>query len=239
MSLARLMLRLATVRALRGRTFAGDIVRDSEIGPIDETAERLRLPFVVVYTDDATSVGDGTDLMTHSGATALVLEIGVTTRATPTDEWELPTTDAGIELTIDAIERQARVALANPENSWGELWRDLVMRIGEGKSQRGAAAKEGVRFGGRQVLITVDLPRDPHPGKTPGGIWARFLALVAADPDPNFAALAPTLTTLITGGAVNWADWQVVRAAYGLSQARADAMLLTPPGPPAAAPDSP
>ena len=229
MSLSRFALRTATVKALRGRTFAGAMVRDSEIGPIDEMAAESRIPFVVVYTDDVQVAGRGTDLLSSDGKCALVLEIGVTTRMAADGDWEIPTTDAGMELTIDAIERQARATLASPapDNPWAELWRDLVQAVHEVKSQRGAAAKDGVRFAGRQIVVDVELLREPHPGRPLGPVWQRFLALAAADSD--LAGLVPMLTTLATGGAVNWPEWRRVEAAFGLSRARSRAMLLTPP----------
>lgn len=239
MSLARFALRTATVKALRGRTFAGQMVRDSEIGPIDETAAEQSIPFVCVYTDDTQSERTGTDLLANDGRTTLVIETGVTTRMTPAGDWEIPTTDAGMELTIDAVERQIRLALSTPDpaNAWAELWRDLVQGLKTEKSQRGGAAKDGVRFAGRQLMIDVDLPRDPHPGRpiVPGTIWGRFLALCAADAD--LAGLVPMLTALVTGGATDWQQWQRDRAAYGLSAARARALQIMPPL--AAEPSSP
>lgn len=235
MSFARFALRTATVKALRGRTLAGDMVRDSELGPIDEMATGSSRPVVAVYTDETQVQRPGTDLLSHDGRTALVIEIGITTRVSET-EWSLPVTDAAMELAIDSIERQARLALTVPDdgNTWAELWRDLVQAFGLEKSQRGGASKDGVRFAGRQIIIEVDLPRDPHPGRPVGPLWQRFLDLVAVDDD--MAPLLPHITPLITGGATDWEHWQRDRAAFGLSAARAGALHLLPPGPPAAAP---
>lgn len=228
MSFARFVLRTATVKALRGRTFAADMVRDSEIGPIDDAAEDKEIPFVVVYTDDVEGDGAGTDLCENNGKHCLVIEMGVTTRMKARGEWAIPTTDAGMELTIDAIERQVRLALGNPASSaWAELWRDIVLSIDGRKSQRGAAARDGVRFAGRQLVLDVSLPREPHPGRPLGPIWQRFMTLAAADAD--LAGLVPMLTQLATGGTDNWPGWQRARAAYGLSAERARALQITPP----------
>lgn len=237
MSLARLALRIATVKALRGHTWAGDMVRDSEIGPIDDAAQDKEIPFVVVYTDDSEGEVSGTDLFAHDGKQCLVIEVGVTTRMKPGRSgpggWAIPTTDAGMEMTIDAIERQIKLALTDPANPWGEFWRKLVLSIDMRKSQRGAAAKDGVRFAGRQIVLDVDLPRDPAPGRPLGPIWADFLALCAADAD--LAGQVDALRALATGGSTNWPDWQSVRAAYGLSLDRARALQIAPPeGAPAA-----
>lgn len=229
MSLARFALRTATVKALRGRTFAGPNVLDSEIAPPEDAAPGTDVPFVVVYTDECEIDGTGTDLLDGAGTCCLTLEYGVTTRAKNGGEWQIPLTDAGIELTIDAIERQIGLALGGPDNPWAELWRTLVMASVRRRSGRGAEAKDGVRFAGRQLKIDVTLPREPHPGRPLGKVWADFLALAAADDD--LSAMVPLLTDLATGGATDWPEWRTVRAAYGMSAARADALLITPPAP--------
>ena len=227
MSFARLALRIATVKALRGRTWAEEQVRDSEIGPIDDAADGASKPFVVVYTDDCEGPADAdpTSLFVSGSTVALTIEIGVTTRMK--SEWGIPTTDAGMELTIDSIERQARAALADPESSWAEMWRALALAITHQKSQRGAAAKDGVRFAARQIVLTVEVPRDPLPGQPVNALWQRFLTLAAADPD--LSGQVALLTALATGGATDWPDLKVLRAGYGLSSGTARAMLLAPP----------
>lgn len=246
MSFARLALRIATVRAIKGRTIAGPRVTDSEIGPIDEAPYGAFIPFVVVYTDDAEAVQSGTDLLGNDGSVALVIETGITTRQKPeesdspegqppADEWVFPTTDAGMELTVDAIERQILAELARPSNAWGELWRDMATTITSKKSQRGSSAKDGVRFAGRQLVLTVGTYREPTPGRAlTGTIWQRFVDQVAADPEMG-ADLAATLATLAMGGPLVANEHLVAMQTYALSQSRAAAMLITPATPDGAA----
>ena len=231
MSFARLALRIATVKALRGRTWAGEMVRDSEIGPIDDAAQDKEIPFVVVYTDDAEGSVVATDLFGNDGKQCLVIEIGVTTRMKKTrpvpgqSPWVLTSTDAGLEMTIDGIERQIRLALGAVEDPWSELWRSIVVSIVMRKSQRGAS-NVGARFSGRQVVLDLALLRDPHPGRPLGPVWTKFLELCAADAD--LAPQVPMLTALATGGATDWNPLKVVRTAYGLSAERAAALQLAP-----------
>ena len=78
MSLNRLALRLLTVEALRGRTLAGEAVRDSMAIPLDgPIALDLPQPFVAVYTDDGLSQPRGRDLSTAGGTINLLIEFGV------------------------------------------------------------------------------------------------------------------------------------------------------------------
>lgn len=224
MSIARFALRMATVRALRGSTLAGVFVRDSEIGPVDETFADKQHPFILVFTDDAEGTGAGTDLFDNSGKQCLVLEMGVTTRMKAGEDWAVPTTDPGLELTLDIMERQIRHALSNPANAWAELWRDMVQDISMRRSQRGASAREGIRFAGRQLVLDLEILRDPHPGRPLSGVWSRFLTMAAADND--LAPLVPMLQATITGGVTDASEWTRLRTAYALSTARADAMLI-------------
>lgn len=228
MSLSRLALRIATVKALRGKTFAGAMVRDSEIGPIDETAEGAEVPFIVVYTDEcdieANGAGEETSLFGCCTGIDLTIEMAVTSRMKPGGAWTIPTTDAGLEFTIDALERQVRLALSDPDNAWAEIWRTLVREIKGQKSSRGASATKGVRFAGRQIVLTVDVLPEPNPGQPLRGLWLKFLALVEADAD--LQARKDLIVSIATGGAMDWSEFKRLRAAYGLPKDTADALLL-------------
>jgi hypothetical protein len=232
MSLSRLALRIAAVKALRGKTFAGNMVRDSEIGPIDESVEGAEIPFIVVYTDE-TDAGDESpneqkSLFATCNEVSLTIEMAVTTRMKPGNEsdWAIPTTDAGLELTIDALERQIRLALSDPDNEWAEIWRRLVREIKAQKSSRGASATKGVRFAARQIVLTVDVAREPIPGEPLSGLWSQFMGLVAADAD--LAKQKDLIASLATGGSTDWAEFKKARAVFGLDRATGAALKIGP-----------
>ncbi len=231
MSLVNLLLRLSTVKALSGATWAGDAVRDSEIAPIDTTAAQEKQPFISVYVDEGRSMPKGCDLLAGSSDIALVLEFGITAQMAIRDEagnevteHGMPVTDAGLELTLDVLHRQAFAALMNPDNAWADLWRSIVAKVNSVDVLRGASADGGPRFAGRQVKIQCQTLRDPAVGTTLSGIWPTALSLIGDDPEISF--LAPLINDLVAG---DMPAWKVVQAQRGLSRAEADALNVTPP----------
>lgn len=235
MSLAREALRLCTVRALRGATLVGARVRDSEQGPIEDYVKDKSEPEILVYTDDCTVPTTEPRQLFAGGRQDLVIEILCTqrmqVRLPDGDEIEdalLPIeTDAAMEFTIGVISRQVMVALMNPASAWAEMWREFAPVITNLQDRRGSSMRDGVRFAGRQIVLTVQLRRDPVPGQAPGPAWSKFLALV--DDTPDLAPIAPTLHALIEGGDVALPDWQILRGGYGMTLEEARALQLAPP----------
>lgn len=234
MSLSRLAIRLATVKALAGRTLAGDAVSDSEVAPIDVTAADRRHPFIAVYCDDGEGQGIGRDIQS-GGIFSLAIEIGVTSRmkyrleSGAEEHLEaLVPSDALMEMTLDLIARQIAVALAEPGNAWADLWRRLVTKVGRVRTRRGASADKLLRFAGRQLEIDVHPLADPPCGKAPAGVWADLLALIEADADPAFRGLAAPIRATIAGETPA-PDWSVDQAQLALTGGEAASMLLTQP----------
>lgn len=233
--LNRIALRLATVRALRGRTIAGQNVKDSEIGPIEDIAADKPTPFLVVYTDDGHYHVGSRDLFAVSGDgrvetgwLSLVIEIAITQRMKLEGENEIGlsqmTTDPSLELTVDVIERQILAALSDPRDgaAWPEMWRRFATAIGDRESRRGSLNRDGVRFAGRQIVLQVKVPHDPPVGGGFNKLWADFLALSESDPD--LVALVQTFQALLDGAELT--EFERVRASYNLSRGEAKAMGL-------------
>lgn len=233
MSLQRLAHRIATVKALAGRTLAGDRVRDSAIAPIDVQAGEEAAPFIAVYTDDFE--GRWRDLPGRDDQTlALILEIGVTARMLIADpdnpgneivSWGIPPTDAGIELTLDMIERQARIALDDEANAWAELWRTLHMGDAAYTSIRGASAEKGIRFAGRQLKVEVQPLDEPAFGPAASGVWSALLD--AMDADAELVNLAPAVRSLIEADTPP-VDWIAVRRRFGMDDGEVTSLGLEP-----------
>jgi hypothetical protein len=82
MSLVALALRIATVKALAGRTFAEGRVFDSAIAPLDVTVSEERAPLIVVYTDEESAEVSGHDLLVPDRALSLVIHCAVASKVT-------------------------------------------------------------------------------------------------------------------------------------------------------------
>jgi hypothetical protein len=233
MSLNRLALRLLTVAALRGRTLAGEAVRDSMLTPLDEPAGLDQpVPFLAVYTDDGVSQPKGRDLSAPGGTINLLIEFGVTAKMrfkleSGEDDEVLtpPPTDDRMELTLDVMERQIKIALADPLNEFAELWRILVSDLKSLTTKRGAFADRGGRYAGRMLEIEVVPLADPPYGAAPSGIWIGILG--AFEDDPRLARHVSLIRSLIVGDEPLPA-WQVLQAQLGLSADEASDMLIRP-----------
>ncbi len=199
MSLSRLALRIVTVAALRDRTWAGDAVRDSAIPPLDVAARSERRPFLSVYTDDGQTAPRNGDLLSGHPTFALVIESAVTAQMEPGGDWAIPATDAGMEVTLDLLDRQIRRVLMDPDNPWSRLWRALVVEVDTVRTVRGASTDQGLRFAGRQIEIQIQALPDPLPGRVAAGVWADLLARLESAPD--YAPLAAVLRADIEGEA--------------------------------------
>lgn len=222
MSLVRLAHRFATVRALRGATLVGSRVIDSSILSVDVAAKDETKPFIVVYTDDLLRNQRGLDPARPLDNLSIVLEIGGTSTMVNDETWAIPPTDAGLELSLDLIERQIAMVFADEANDWAEIWRRLHSGDPRWKSIRGST-DEGVRLAGRQITIDVAPMAEPAIGREPSGVWADFLALLATD--PAAAGIVGDIRALFVGS-VSSTDFEAVLRRFSLYAAEAGALHL-------------
>lgn len=218
MSLVSLALRLATIRALKGRTFAEDRVFDSRIEAIDTLARNETAPIIIVTTDDDEVEIEGRDLFAGNHKHELVIEAAVWTKVATEKDGDaliIPATDAGLEASLNIFCYQIVRALAGDGGEWGDLWRSIVTATPKAASRRGADDSNGVRYAARQLTYTVDHIAEPMPGRMPaeGETWFRILTMLKADPE--FAAIGKIVETEIA--AVSLMEWEQVRAALGLA----------------------
>jgi hypothetical protein len=232
MSIMREALRLTAVRALRGRTWAD--VRDSEQGSIEDLAVNAAKPVISVYTDDGTTDNAGDVGLFAGSSQSLLIEIAMTARmqVASGDDTEVvqPETDASLELSVGMIERQVRAALSDSTNPWGDLFARFG-KITDFKSVRGTLMREGVRFAGRQLQITIAMRGEPPPGDEikPGSTLGVFLALLEAAPEPGAAQTAQAFRDAIAGNAADWFAWQRDVAEFAFGNDAGRALGLLPP----------
>lgn len=228
-------MRLATCRALKGATMAGDRVFDSAIDPIDMTIAQLRQPIVIVTTDDhVIEKVEGRDLTGASVACELVIEAAIAARVElpagdegePEAMIQIPHTDEGMEMMLDLLEHQIIAALLHGRSEWSRVWVKMVPRVTRRLSRRGADTDKGVRFAARQIVLTCDLIEAPVPGApiSAGTSWHALLAAMEADTE--LAPIAGVLRSTIEGEPL--ADWRRAAVMLGVSLETANALGIGP-----------
>jgi hypothetical protein len=229
MSLARLAMRIAAARALRGATLAEGRVHDSAIAPIDQTIAEERQPVLIVTTDDHEMEVTGRDLFHGNVSCDLVIEAAIAARVEVAGEESvitIPHTDEGMELALDLMEHQVMAALIRERTPWSRVWMKLVPRVSRRLSRRGASVEKGVRFAARQIVLTCDLIEAPTDGAaiSEGTAWADLLG--AMDDDTDLSHIAQMLRSEIEGTPL--ADWRRAANMHGIHLETADAIGLGP-----------
>ena len=231
MSLARLAMRIAAARALRGATLAEARVYDSAIAPIDQTIAEERQPILIVTTDDHEMEVTGRDLFHGNVSCDLVIEAAIAARVEVRGRGgesviTIPHTDEGMELALDLMEHQVMAALTRERSDWSRVWMKLVPRISRRLSRRGASVEKGVRFAARQIVLTCDLIEAPTDGAAiaEGTAWADLLGVMEGDAD--LAPIARMLRSEIEGTPL--ADWRRAANMLGIHLETADAIGLGP-----------
>lgn len=205
MSIASLAIRMALTGELINRTLVGKSVFDSTIAPIDHFSEAGDKPFVSIAAEDHSATGfTVSDLTSGDRSFDLVIEIASGHRANvETSDGvvsviNLSESDAGKELTLDLIERQITHRIMTPDHAiWGDVLKSLIVKVNSVQTRRGIKAEAGARLAFRQMVISIDPLDDPAIGVAPAGIWADFLT--ACEADPETAALAPSIRSVIIG----------------------------------------
>ena len=228
MSLARLAMRVAAARAIRGATLAEDRVYDSAIDPIDHAVLETRQPFVVVPTEDHDVTVTGRDLFYGEHECKLMIETAVASRVEidGEDGLTIPHTDEGMEIVLDILEHQIIAALSFERTAWSRVFMHLVPTVKSRQSRRGASAEGGVRFAARQIAITCDLIEAPVAGAAipADGTWADVMAVMSDDDD--LKPIGQLLRSIIEGDEI--ADWRRAANILGIHASTAINLGLGP-----------
>ncbi len=185
--LTNMLLRVATVKALRGRTIAGDRVFNSAIDPL-QLLDKTPQPVIVVYTEEDRASYHGRSMLTGSRQVTLAIHLVVGSRIATQDHGvllQLADTDAGLEAQLDTLRYQIACLFDVVDSPWMELWHDLVTDY-VGEETRRGADNDGVKFAAREILLKVGTIGNMPPRLGPldeDGLWAKAIALFRADPD--------------------------------------------------------
>lgn len=218
MSLVNFAIRTCLKRALLDRTWAERRVFDSMVTPLDETLPEGTRPQIIVSTDDDETTMTSFDLNADGRQLVVIIEIELASEVQVDAggyAMEIPQTDAGLEATLDFIQRQVERALAEPASLWADLFRRLVDEPSKRLKRRGAGADKGVRFAARQLMITCQPSNEPAYGAAPNKLWTAIAEAMRGDPE--LADYADLLEAEITGQPLP--AWATLQATLGYSDA--------------------
>lgn len=234
MSIIRSVVRLCSIAALRGQTFAQDRVYDSDNTSLVEAvrASSVPLPYIVCYTDldNRPTVGD-MDVYGAARQLSLVIEIAMASGLKDDGlTIDLPHTDAAMELAIDLVETQAvRALFGDPHNEWGEYLKRMIISVARVNSPRGGRAQAGVRFAMRQATFVLDTIADVPAGVpfSEHHVVRDFITRGLALPGTNDMHHAADTINAVIGGTA-YASYEQDQAWLGLTRAGMQATGMAP-----------
>ena len=211
MSLAEYGLRIATVRALRGKTFAGALVLDEPGDPVAGVIEGSSIgeqatPLIAVFTNlNVAEIGHGSLLVPSKGVVDLTIQVYLPPTVSASvggNETSIKGRDGGGKFVVDIIERQVAAVLLADQSPWAVLARHFRFRVIEARSQSfvvksAPEADIGVEIMAREIVLRVELIGDPSFGEEPSGHFATLLTMMESDTE--LSPLAPVFRQAIAG----------------------------------------
>lgn len=206
------VLRLCVVKALRGKTWAGEGVFDSPASPGDIRVKGKRAPFIAVYVDEqdiSDPMNGSLGMPGEENVVRLILEVGVASSHVFNAEGEqiedgapapkgsyvgtsLDATDQGLELQMGLISRQAVDALTSTSesNPWAQIFNGLCPGTVRGlQIRRGGPpndqARPQARYASRITIIHLATLAEPVRGSDIAEypFWTMFFEACAGDED--------------------------------------------------------
>lgn len=240
MSLARIALRTAAAKALRGATLVGNNVMISPNGALDVAADGSmrsdeERPFLAVYTDAGEVDGMPNRSLYENGSCVLVIEAGISMAMTETDPdtdvseivgVAIPASDENFEFFLDVTLGQVVDALSS-DTEWADIYRSLHCRVSKVVVAGARTTEDGQRLAARQIKISLDLVDEPMKGEPvdPETPFGRFLDAMEASEIAVERQQAATLRGLIGG---DMPDWLALQQRHGLTRAELLALGLGP-----------
>ncbi len=235
MSLASFAVRICTVEALRGQTFAGDSIEDSPIDPI-ALAVTAASPVIAVFSDGEALQPAGTSFLASRddgrGHTVdLTMHVFLPTDPVIRVDGQAPIAlegrESGAAVAVDLIHRQIERALGLNDGVWADLWRRAVIGIVSIEAKAYVLQTDkGVRLPAREILLRLDVLDSPEFGDGASDFWPDFVAAMEGSDD--LAPLAAVVAGAIRGDALP--SWRDTQALLGLRDRDMQAIGLGPIG---------
>jgi len=234
-SIVRAVIRQAAVAALLERTWAEARVFDSDNRPLIEALQPdgQGRPYIVVFTDADNHVDVTDGVYSSTRNLQLTLEMGVASamlvKGSDNVQINFPNTDKAMELGLDILHAQAMAALfGDAQSAFGELIRDLSIKIIRITSPRGGRTEKGLRYAARQVTATLDVVSDPPPGVVFPETHPinRFLKMAQDKNIPGVVDASELLQSVL--GHTTYPSWQVAQQWLGMRKAGIRSIGLAP-----------
>lgn len=184
---------ITTARNLiKGATWAGTNVEESPIDPVDglvnKAAEGVVLPYIAVYIERMTAKSEG------AGDADLKVYIYL-----PPNEVQMPDGEAYKPsrrmsgMTLNIMARQVENALAKTVEPWSEIWRKLVLSIGD-RTYRSILIEieNGVRIPAIEMSFALNVLREPEIGSPLSQTYQLLDAALRANGDEAVADIFKT-----------------------------------------------
>ncbi|MBN9444378.1 hypothetical protein [Bosea sp. (in: a-proteobacteria)] len=235
MTIVALAARVIFTRLVRGQTFAGDLVENAPLEPIDAVT-RSHKPAIAVYTGVLKGKPTGRNAL-GAGREAPTMELVFQLYVPPADadgDLEgLSLQRSGSGLAIDLMQRQVLSALQSQSNDWHELWSELVVGYDDFDSKPVLIEIEGgARIPCREVTLTCRVINDPAPGAPLNPFWAKFDGILRSDGEESTLIADLIMQAVERPGELS--SWRQVMALLGLSRRAVVAGGLGPVEPPLA-----
>ncbi|MDQ0301363.1 hypothetical protein [Ancylobacter polymorphus] len=224
MSLVATVSRIAFAKALEGRTSAGAVLNAPK-EPLDRLGEK---PVIAVYTGAIKFDPRGRDLY---GSTAdqiieLVIQMILPPGNVVVEGMELTMNDAGAGFGMDLLWRQVVDALADPANTWADLYREIVRAYaGFTSAPVLVEVERNVPVPYREVQLNCRMIPEPSMGAPLSTVWQKIDAKLRTDPE--LVPVADALKVMIERPA-GMPSWRITQARMGWSDAEIRASGLAP-----------
>jgi hypothetical protein len=224
MSLPALAIRLATVFALRGQTWAGASVLDQPVNPI-EGLTKTAVPVIAVYSGDEVTKADSRDWLAGDRTLSLVVQIYLPPDLAVPNGPRIDALRDGGELALNLIWRQVESTLLRSGSPWAALWRNLVFMVHDVSSRPYLIEiDKGPRLVARETIFSLDTIAAPG-FSAPADVWADLLTLMQSTSE--LQPLATLVDAAIRGGA-ELPTWSATVAQLGLRDGGARGIGLAP-----------
>jgi hypothetical protein len=188
MSIASQAIITTARKLITGATWAGTNVEESPIDPVDglvnKAAEGEVLPYIAVYIERMTAKDDG-------GAGDADLKVYI---YLPPNRVKMPDGEAfspsrkNSGMTLNIITRQVENALAKTVEPWSEIWRKLVLSIGDRTYRQILIEHEsGVRVPAVELSLALTVLREPEIGSPLSQTYQLLDAALRANGDEAVA----------------------------------------------------